>query len=212
MDYRQDEVAMVYCLPHTLGIRRPYCKVQGSLIKSVADDLLELDGLRDFDPQALTIVHNRFFPEIYRYARYRLGDPETAEDVAGQVFLNLVEALKAGGGPRTSLRGWLIGMASNLINDHFRKAYQQRVEVLHENVQVDGPDPSSQAERRERLEAVRVALAELTPEQQHVLALRFGNDYSVKETAQLLEKQPNAIKALQFRALRTLRKKMEETR
>ena len=50
----------------------------------------------------------------------------------------------------------------------------------------------------------------MTPEQQNVLALRFGQGYSLEETASLLEKKVNAVKALQFRALAALQRQIGE--
>jgi RNA polymerase sigma-70 factor (ECF subfamily) len=45
----------------------------------------------------------------------------------------------------------------------------------------------------------------LTREQQHVLALRFSQGFSVEETAKLMNKTIGAVKVLQFRALATMR-------
>jgi RNA polymerase sigma-70 factor (ECF subfamily) len=166
----------------------------------------ELKQLRALDPEAITEVHNRYFPEMYRYVRYRLGDPSSAEDIAGEVFVRLLEALHSGRGPRKSLRGWIFGTASNLVNDTFRFAYKHEIEELSEQMEMNDFDPHEQAEEREELEAVRVASKYLTREQQHVLALRFGSGLSVKETAKVMGKRPNAIKALHFRALNALRR------
>jgi len=47
--------------------------------------------------------------------------------------------------------------------------------------------------------------AHLTPEQQHVLSLRFGQDLSHREVAELMGKSEGAVKLLQFRALHALR-------
>jgi RNA polymerase sigma-70 factor (ECF subfamily) len=49
-------------------------------------------------------------------------------------------------------------------------------------------------------------MQQLTPEQQHVLALRFGEGFSLEETAAVMNKNVNAIKALQFRALASLQR------
>jgi RNA polymerase sigma-70 factor (ECF subfamily) len=54
-----------------------------------------------------------------------------------------------------------------------------------------------------------LGLKELTTDQQHVLALRFGSGCSLAETAEIMGKKPNAIKQLQFRALAALRKNLE---
>jgi RNA polymerase sigma-70 factor (ECF subfamily) len=50
----------------------------------------------------------------------------------------------------------------------------------------------------------------LTADQQNVLALRFSQGYSLEETASLMKKNVNAIKALQFRALAALQRKLRE--
>lgn len=167
---------------------------------------LVLKSLREMDPEAISEVHARYFPEIYRYARYRLSDPVAAEDVAGEVFVRLLEALHAGLGPSKSLRGWMFGTASNLVNDFFRHEYQHAVDQLPDELQMDGADPQQTAERREELDAVQIASQKLTPDQQHVLALRFGSAFSLEETGKIMGKRPNAIKALQFRALNALRR------
>ena len=57
---------------------------------------------------------------------------------------------------------------------------------------------------------VQRAYAMLTTDQQHVLALRFGQGYSLEETAAMLRKNVNAVKALQFRALAALQRNIEE--
>ena len=165
--------------------------------------------LRRLDPQAITEIHAAYFPSVYRYARYRVREETAAEDIASETFIRLLEAVHAGKGPRTSLRGWLMGTVSNLVNDHFRQVYQKPSDPLHEDVPVSGSDPASIAENRTRQETLRWALSQLTPEQQHVLALRFGSSCSLAETAEIMGKKPNAIKQLQFRALAALRRHLE---
>ena len=84
----------------------------------------------------------------------------------------------------------------------------RRVQIV--SALMDGErDVSALAEQSERQADVRRALHRLTPEQQHVLSLRFGSELSLEETAQLMERSVNAIKALQFRALAGLRRELE---
>ena len=63
---------------------------------------------------------------------------------------------------------------------------------------------------REQADAVRGAYAELSSDQQNVLALRFGSGYSLEETARVMQKNVNAVKALQFRALAALQRNIGE--
>jgi RNA polymerase sigma-70 factor (ECF subfamily) len=177
-----------------------------------SDAAADLEGLRVLDPQAISAIHNRYFPELYRYARYRLGDENLAEDIAGETFARLLESVNAGQGPHTSLRGWLMGTASNLVNDHLRGMYAHPIGTLPEDFEpnADGLSPHQYVEHTDRRRTVREALGQLTEEQQQVIALRFGNGYSLEETAALMAKKPNAIKALQFRALAALRRAIVE--
>ena len=171
---------------------------------------IDLGRLRALDPVILSEAHRRHLPEIYRYAYYRTNDSARAEDIAGEVFLQLIEALNAGKGPRQNLRGWLYGTASNLVDGYYRKAVAREVELPNHELMAEDADPSSQAEQLERIHSVQAAFARLTPEQRHVLALRLGNGFSVKETASLLGKRPGAVRALQFRAINSLMQNLSD--
>jgi RNA polymerase sigma-70 factor (ECF subfamily) len=173
-----------------------------------ADDTL-IAGLRGLDPQVITEIHAAYFPPVYGYARYRVGDETVAEDLASETFIRLLEAVHAGKGPQTSLRGWLMGTISNLVNDYYRRIYKQTDEPLSEGLPAANSDPVALSEQRVNQEMLRAALSQLTPDQQHVLALRFGSGCTLAETAEILGKKANAVKQLQFRALAALRKQIE---
>jgi RNA polymerase sigma-70 factor (ECF subfamily) len=81
---------------------------------------------------------------------------------------------------------------------------------LNDSLPDPGIDPQVDVEHRERRSKLRKAVAELTPEQQHVLALRFGEGFSLEETASVMQKNVNAIKQLQLRALAALNRKTGE--
>jgi RNA polymerase sigma-70 factor (ECF subfamily) len=168
-----------------------------------------LTGLRGLDPQAITKIHETYFPPVYRYAHYRVGDDAVAEDLASETFIRLLEAVHAGREPHSSLRGWLMGTVSNLVNDYYRQVYNRSSEPLHEGLQASNGNPVSLSEQHSRQEILRSGLSRLTPDQQHVLALRFGSGCSLAETAEVMGKKPNAIKQLQFRALAALRRHIE---
>jgi RNA polymerase sigma-70 factor (ECF subfamily) len=157
---------------------------------------------RDLDTRALAQIHDLYFPALYRYALYRTGDADTAADIAGEVFLRLLDALHGRRPPQTTLRGWLFGVAGHLVADHFRRA---PVATLPEDLP-DGLSVAGAVEDRLRRGAVQAGLRRLTEEQQQVLALRFGDGFSVEETAASLGKSITAVKALQFRAIEALRR------
>lgn len=177
-------------------------------IMTVADGQKEKTNLKDLDSQAIGAVYDQYFSEVYRYTLYRVGDEILAEDIASDVFIRLLEAVQAGRGPETNLKGWLIGTANHIVLDHLRKKYRRGEEEIPEALPDLQPGPASEVDQREQSRQVQGALAKLTAEQQHVLTLRFGQGYSLEETAAQLNKNVNAVKALQFRALAALQREI----
>lgn len=177
---------------------------------SVYDEHSALDGLRKLDSQSIAAIYDQYFSEVYRYVRYRVNDDAVAEDIASDVFVRLLEAAQKRQGPQTSLKGWLIATASNAVNDHLRRHYRRPTEALSDSMPDDSSSVQADVDLREQNRAVHAAYAQLTSEQQHVLALRFGQGYSLEETAVYMKKNVNAIKALQFRALAALQRQIGE--
>ena len=164
------------------------------------------------DAAALGEIHDRHYPEVYRYVRYRLAGEHACEDITAEVFLRLLDALHKKRGPTQNLRGWLFGTASNLVNDHLRTCYARRVDSL-DGEEIELPDDSHLEGSYEdgwMQQQIAEALLHLTPEQQHVLSLRFSDERSIDETATIMGKSVTAVKALQFRAVASLRRLMEE--
>ncbi len=177
---------------------------------SVFDERSALEGLRKLDSRAIGAIYDQYFPEIYRYVRYRIGDDSVAEDIASDVFMRLLEAAQKNQGPSTNLKGWLIATASNAVNDHLRRQYRRPTEELDESIPDDSSNVHAEVDQREQNKIVQSALARLTSEQQQVLTLRFGMGYSLEQTAVMMKKNVNAIKALQFRALAALQRQIGE--
>lgn len=174
----------------------------------------EIDRLNTLDPLEVTTIHDRYYPDVFRFARFRVSDEVIAEDIAGDVFMRLLEAVHAGHGPHTNLRGWLLRTTANIVNDHFRKFYRQPKEDSSEILEVSSDlylpqsDPVVLLDQAERNRLLQLAIDGLTDTQKLVISLRFGNRFSLEETAQIMGKNSNTIKALQYRALMTLRQKL----
>jgi RNA polymerase sigma-70 factor, ECF subfamily len=178
---------------------------------SIQDDQQELDGVRQLNPRVISDIYDRYFPVVFRYVRYRLSDIKQAEDIASDVFIRLLEAMRNGKGPESNVKAWLLGTASHVVNDYYRKTYRQPTEDIEEYYPDQQATPSESSEQRDRQRRIREALVKLTPEQQHVIALRFGQELSLEETAAIMKKNVNAVKQLQLRALAALNRQVDKT-
>jgi RNA polymerase sigma factor (sigma-70 family) len=148
-------------------------------------------------------------PDVLRYARAsRVSDPD---DLVGDVFLRVVRGIEGFEGDERDLRAWVFTFARNLAIDNRRRKDRRRTEPVGEETLVelgsigDAEDDAMRALAEER---VRGMLDHLTSEQRDVLLLRILGDLSIEQVATVLGKHPGAIKALQSRALATIRRKI----
>lgn len=156
------------------------------------------------DPVALATIHDQYYEPVFRYVRFRIPDQEAAEDVTAEAFARLLAALQSDKPPRTTLRGWLYGVASNLVADHHRRRHRHPEVGFDEAMPSRDDDPAASAERVARWGRIEAALGDLTADQQEVIALRFGYGSPIKEVARAMGKTEGAVKQLQARAVARL--------
>jgi RNA polymerase sigma-70 factor (ECF subfamily) len=150
-------------------------------------------------------LYDRYAPRIYTYIYRRVGDAHLAEDLTGDVFVRMMQAIQSERFWRISFRAWLYRIAHNLVVDHYRRHSAVELELDERLVAADDDPVSAVAERLSR-QRLRVAISRLTPGQQQVLALRFGEGMKAREVAEVMGKSVGAVEALQHRALAALRR------
>lgn len=174
----------------------------------VQDELALLARARQLDADALAEVHDRYYTPIFRYVAFRVSDRDVAEDLTSEVFTRLLSALRDKNAPQNTLRGWLYGVAARVVSDHHRRHYRAPEVELDEALVSREVGPAEIVDQMLTHAELKQAMAELTDEQQHVLALRFGYDMPIQEVARTLGKTEGAIKQLQARAVAALARKL----
>lgn len=161
-----------------------------------------------FDQQALAEIYDTYHLPIYRSIYRRVGDIETARDLAADVFQRLLHALQKGGGPSRDVQAWLYRAANNIVVDHYRRRRFRDHESLDQEPPAQTADPAQTAENNILAAAARRALNSLTDDQRQVITLKFLDGLSNQETAAILGKSPGAVKSLQHRALAALQRQL----
>ena len=157
-------------------------------------------ALQERDPDAWSSLFEAEMPAIFRYVRSRMGDPETAEDITGEVF---EEAWRhAGTYEDRGLppRAWLFGIARNVVASHRRRWFRRPPHLSLEAYDRPVEDQLS----AEMLDLLR-AVEQLPGSQAEVVTLRFVHGLNLEETAAALNTTVDAVKARQARALTRLR-------
>ena len=174
------------------------------------NDGVLLERAREYDAQALAEIYDRYAESIYRYAYRYVGDANLAEDLTSEVFLKLLQVLGTTRAPREQLQGWLYRVARNLAVDWFRQQAKGVPYSLNEEVTPGGDSPATRLEEQQLHQDLREAINKLTPSQQQVIVLRFGEGRKISEVARLMGKSEGSIKVMQYRAMKRLRKLLEK--
>jgi len=159
------------------------------------------------DAEAFGTLYDRYLDLVYRYVYFRVGSHPLAEDLTSETFLRALRRIADFTWQGRDFGAWLVTIARNLVADHF-KSGRYRLEVSTAeilDVPLDGPHiPENAVVTAMINDRVLRAVRELNPEQQECVVLRFLHGMTLAETALIMGKKSGAIKALQFRAVRSL--------
>lgn len=159
-------------------------------------------------------IYSKYYKRIYNYLYGQFLHRETAEDVAGSVFLAAMENLERCGPAEGKEAPWLFAMARNMAVNYRLKA-QCRHEItvweMHERTGDDAAQEEGTLESPSSCRACRI-LQKLTAEEREFLSLRYGLGLTNEEIGRLLGASPNAISNRYTRLLAKCRRIDEEKR
>jgi RNA polymerase sigma-70 factor (ECF subfamily) len=170
-------------------------------VPNVEKQLAERAAKRD--REAFAKLYDLYADKIYKYIYYKSGRTDEAEDLTAQVFLKAWEAIEHYKWEGYPFSTWLYRIAHNQMIDHYR-THRETFPLDTARTRESGLDPLESAEKSFSSAQIRGAIRHLTQDQQRVIILRFLEGYSTAEVANILDKDPDAIRALQHRALRAL--------
>jgi RNA polymerase sigma-70 factor (ECF subfamily) len=155
------------------------------------------------DSEAFRQLYERYLPELYRYTYYRTGNPTVAEDVVAETFLRVWRNLRRYEQRGVPFRYWLYRIAGSILADI--RPRQMPVAGLGWETVAEN-DAAGQVELR--LDLAR-QLRSLPQAQQEAINLRYVQDLSLKQVAEIMGRSEGAVKQLAWRGLRTLRERMK---
>ncbi len=165
---------------------------------------------QDGDPSAFGEIYDRYSDTVYRYIYFRVNNAQLAEDLASETFLRALRRISSFSWQGRAFGAWLVTIARNLVVDHF-KSGRYRLEIVKPDVlgadeRETDPSTSPETAALEKLTnaTLLTAVKKLNPDQQECIVLRFLQGFTVAETARTMGKNEGAVKALQYRAVRTL--------
>lgn len=189
-------------------LRAPFTRRRLRYPPRVRTDLELLDAWCAGDDDSGDALVRRHFDAVCRFFRTKLGDE--VEDLIQRTFQVCVAKrteLREG----ASFRGFLFGVARNLLLDHLRRRYRRGMhEDIHEHSLADlGTSPSAAVARNEREELIHEAMHRIPLEQRMILELAHWEGLSGREIAEALAIHENTVRSRLARARVALREQVE---
>jgi RNA polymerase sigma factor (sigma-70 family) len=143
--------------------------------------------------------------DLYAYVAGLLRDRSAAEDVTAQAFERAYRRRRTFDPQRGTMRAWLFGIARNAALDELRRRKRQ-AELFAEPVDAGAPTAADGAEAALRREALREALATLSPRERELVALKYFAGLANTEIATVIETSESNVGTRLHRVLEKLRR------
>ncbi len=141
----------------------------------------------------------------YAYAR----GVRDHEDLVADVFAELAGRIGSFAGDERGFRSWAFMIAHSRLVDHHRRARRNRIVGMPDGFDLASPEGDRAALIDRRIDPeLAAALRALTADQLTTVLLRIVAGLNLEETAQVMNRNVNAVKQIQFRAMRILRREM----
>lgn len=162
------------------------------------------------DPEAFAALYDMYVEKLYRFIYFKVGNREEAEDLTSEVFLKAWHYMTDSPDTVASFSGLIYQIARNLVIDHYRgKAKKQEMPID----QLRLPSESLEIEQVHSAvdsEHILRVLKELKHEYQEIILLRYTDEYSVSEIAEILGKKKTAVRVSLHRAMKVLKETVKE--
>lgn len=174
---------------------------------SPTDDDLARQALHD--PQAFTLLYQRYARRVYNYLYGKVGQAADAEDLTAQVFSDVVESLMRYR-PQGNFAAWIFTIARRRAANWFRGKRTWLPLEAADNRETLHLDPLKQVIQDEERTILQQRIQMLKADEIELLRLHFSAGLTYREIAGVLGKTESAVGVSMHRLLRRLEADCEE--
>ncbi len=162
------------------------------------------------EPGAFAAVYDHYYPRVYTYIRYRVGEVQTAEDLTARVFEHVLIKIGDYRAERAPFAAWLFTIARNAVNDHLRSQRRHPPLSLDDlELVCSEPSPEEAVVRSQAHARLLAALAGLGEREREIVALRFAAGLTNRRIAEMMSLSEKNVSVILYRAVQRLRKRYE---
>ncbi len=174
------------------------------------DDQALEDAVRG-DPEAFSVLYERYVTRIYNYIYYRTGSSYDAEDLTERVFLRALGHIRSYNNRGIPFSAWLYRIAHNLVANWHRDNSRRKEVPLEDqkNLHQKADHPEISLVNSQDQEMLLKIIRRLPEDRQQLIILKFVEHLSNGEVATIMGRSEGAIKSLYHRTLQSLREEIE---
>ncbi|WP_347489120.1 sigma-70 family RNA polymerase sigma factor [Desulfoscipio sp. XC116] len=154
-------------------------------------------------------VYNEYFPKVYKYILYRVGDISTAEDLVSEVFEKVLVKFNTYNPGKGKFSTWLFTIANNTIINYFKKNNRHTEPIDLEKVESKYRLEDLIIDR-ELKELLLKAIMGLDDRQRNVIALKFGACLTNRQIARMVNITESNVGTILYRSLKKLKDILKE--
>lgn len=177
----------------------------------VVEETQLLEAAQSGDATAFGQLYERYAERVFRFLYSHMSDRMDAEDLTEEVFIRIWRSMPNYRQQGVPFISFVFRIARNALIDHYRKVGRKGTStsldsvVLHDHK----PGPAEHVDMAIESQELRQVMSTLREDYRTVLVLRFLNELSPEETAQVMGRSSGAVRVLQHRALSALRDALE---
>jgi len=183
---------------------------------NIFEEKILFSRLKSKDKEAFIKAYDLYIDDIYRFVYFKIGHKEEAQDLTSQVFLKTWNHIQTNSlTDHKTLRSLIYKIARNAVVDYYRENSGKIISSLNdENNEISIVDANQNLARQMEINhdfsLVEKKLSELKDEYNEVIVLRYIEELSIGEIADILDKTKGNVRILTYRALKALKELMGE--
>jgi len=173
-------------------------------------DYQEIVGRSVTDPAAFAELYDHYLPRIYKYIRYRMGNPQEAEDLTSKIFERVVANIGSYQKDRASFNSWIFTIAHNALTDYMRARKRNRcvsIEVVGQ-IACAGDSPVDNLIRREKQDKLLQAMTKLGDRERDLIGLKFAAQMTNGAISEITGLTKSNVAVILYRSMQRLRSEL----
>lgn len=159
-------------------------------------------------------LYSKYHQDVFQFLIYTVRSRQLAEDLVQEVYIRVLKSHKNFEG-KSSEKTWLFSIAKNVAIDHFRKQKGWKGRILEkfdwsQPIKDEKEIPEEVAMQKAEILDLYKCIEKCTTDQRMVITMRYIQDLSIAETAEVLDWTESKVKTTQHRAINALKKMMGE--